>query len=410
VSDGVGKRLAVPVIEVMKKGPRKTSAAAGLLPEGLRDLLPPDADNEAAVESGIMALFRLHGYERVAPPLVEFEESLASGMSAAVLSQSFRVMDPVSQRMMAVRADMTPQIGRIAATRLVHAPAPLRVSYGGTVLRVRGSQLRPQREFRQVGLELIGSSAIAADAEVMLIAAEALRSIGLSDLTMDLTMPPLVPAVLAALEGDADMAARLRAALDRKDAPAVVAAGGRAGETLAALLAAAGPYPAARARLAAVALPEQAAVARARLLDVAAAVARGMPDLGLTIDPVENRGFEYHTGVSFSLFARGVRAELGTGGRYIVDVPGAAAPLPSTGFTLFLDSLCRAAPPPAGPRRIYLPPDTGDAEARALRGKGFATVRGLESSGDAVAEARRLKCTHVWWRGKAVDCDEGLGS
>jgi ATP phosphoribosyltransferase regulatory subunit len=393
----------------MVKGAKKTSIAAGLLPEGLRDLLPPDADHEASLEAAILARFAQHGYERVAPPLVEFEESLASGMSAVVLRQSFRLMDPISQRMMAVRADLTPQVGRIAATRLTKAPSPLRLSYGGSVLRVRGSQLRPQREFRQVGIELIGSGAIAADAEVMLMAAEALCAIGLADLTMDLTMPPLVPAVLDADGVDVDTERRLRAALDRKDAPAVRAIGGGRGETLAALLAATGPHRVAEARLKAIVLPTAAGQARDRLLDVAEAVAHGLPDLALTIDPVENRGFEYHTGVSFTLFARSARSELGTGGRYAVDVPGAGESLPATGFTLFLDSLRRVAPPPSRLRRIYVAVEEPESVARALREQGFATVRGLEPCADDRAEARRLRCTHLWRDGRAIEIGGGQG-
>lgn len=410
-------RRSVPLVqqlvattEVMKKTPKKTSAAAGLLPEGLRDLLPPDADHEASIEASIMALFGRHGYERVTPPLVEFEESLASGMSAAVLRQSFRVMDPISQRMMAVRADMTPQIGRVAATRLAKMPTPMRLSYSGSVLRVRGSQLRPQREFRQVGVELIGSGAVAADAEVMLIAAEALRGIGLAELTMDLTMPPLVPAVLDAHGVDGETAERLRAALDRKDAPAVQAIGGRTGHTLAALLDSAGLFTSSRARLGAIALAGEAAAARDRLLAVADAVTKGLPDLRLSIDPVENRGFEYHTGVSFTLFAQGVRSELGVGGRYLVDVPGASDGLPATGFTLFLDSLRRAVPAPASRRRIYVAADVKEADAQGLRDQGFVTIRGLEQGGDDLREAKRLRCTHVWRDGRPVEISERQGT
>src|SRR3546814_11888566 len=86
------------------------------------------------------------GYERVKPPLLEFEEALLTGAGTAVASQTFRLMDPVSQRMMGLRADMTPQVARIATTRLKKAPRPLRLCYGGQVLQVRGSQLRPDRK------------------------------------------------------------------------------------------------------------------------------------------------------------------------------------------------------------------------------------------------------------------------
>ena len=114
----------------------------GLLPAGLADLLPPDAAREARAIDVAIERFAAFGYERVKPPLVEFEESLLGGPGAALGSQTFRLMDPVSQRMMGVRPDMTVQVARIAVTRLKHEPRPLRLSYGGNVIRVRGSALK----------------------------------------------------------------------------------------------------------------------------------------------------------------------------------------------------------------------------------------------------------------------------
>ena len=114
-----------------------------LLPGGLIDLLPPDAEIEAEAVSAVMAVFAAHGYQRVKPPLLEFEDGLLTGSGAAMADQTFRLMDPESRRMMGLRADMTPQVARIARTRLAHAPRPLRLSYAGQCLRVHGSQLAP---------------------------------------------------------------------------------------------------------------------------------------------------------------------------------------------------------------------------------------------------------------------------
>jgi hypothetical protein len=115
----------------------------GLLPAGLMDLLPPEAEQEAALVEALMEGFARYGYERVKPPLLEFEEGLLAGSGAAVAEQTFRLMDPVSQRMMGLRADTTPQVARIAATRLGLQARPLRLCYSGQVLRVRGTELAP---------------------------------------------------------------------------------------------------------------------------------------------------------------------------------------------------------------------------------------------------------------------------
>src|SRR5580692_12149306 len=190
----------------------------GLLPPGLRDLLPPDAETEASAVEALMDVFAAHGYQRVKPPLLEFEDSLLAGSGAAVADQTFRLMDPESQRMMGLRADTTPQVARIATTRLAQAPRPLRLSYAGQCLRVRGSQLAPDRQVAQAGIELIGPDTPAADAEIVLVGAEALASVGLTRTSFDLTLPNLVPVLL----DDAGFAGATRAALaralDRKDA------------------------------------------------------------------------------------------------------------------------------------------------------------------------------------------------
>src|SRR5271155_1993879 len=179
-----------------------------LLPAGLRDMLPPDAETEASAVEALMEAFAAHGYARVKPPLLEFEDSLLAGSGAAVAEQTFRLMDPDSQRMMGLRADTTPQVSRIATTRLVNAPRPLRLSYAGQCLRVRGSQLAPDRQMAQAGIELIGSAVPAADAGVVLFGAEALAAVGLTNVSFDLTVPTLSPALLddAGITGTARVA------------------------------------------------------------------------------------------------------------------------------------------------------------------------------------------------------------
>ena len=102
----------------------------GLLPAGLSDVLPPEAAQEASIAEGLVDCLAGHGFERVKPPLIEFEESLLTGAGSATAGQTFRLMDPVSQHMMGIRSDMTVQVARIAATRLTDVPRPLRLSYG----------------------------------------------------------------------------------------------------------------------------------------------------------------------------------------------------------------------------------------------------------------------------------------
>jgi len=349
-----------------------------------------------------MGVFAAHGYDCVRPPLVEFEESLLEGPGGAMAGQMFRLMDPISHRMMGVRPDITPQIARIATTRLKGAARPLRLSYAGPVLMVTGSELRPDREVTQVGVELIGSAALTADAEVISVTAEALRAIGVTQPSFDLNMPQLVPLVCEGLEMNADVAAFARAALNRKDAGSIAALTGvdaNSVELLKTLLKTAGFAGKALTELSALVLPPAAKALIEDMETVVRHVQSMVPGMQLTVDPVEFRGAEYQTGISFTIFAEGARSELGRGGRYPLD--GETA----TGATLFVDALRRAVARPLDHTALYLPADTPVAEGIRLRTEGWRTVRALDNSAGSRSDARTLKCTHIFENGKARPLD-----
>lgn len=380
-----------------------------LLPAGLEDILPPEAAQEAHAVEHLIASFAAQGYERVKPPLLEFEETLLAGAGAGVAQQTFRLMDPISQRMMGLRADMTPQVARIAAARLGRAPRPLRLCYGGQVLRVRGSQLRSERQFGQVGAELIGAPQAEADAELVLLATEALANLGLEGLSVDVGLPPLVTTLAEALGIERRAVEALRAVLDRKDAAAIRALAGEHAPLFQALLESAGPAEQALSILLGLHLPDILKTEIDRLVQVVGLVRDASPGLTVTVDPVEHLGFEYQTGVSFTLFASGVRGELGRGGRYLAERPDGTRET-AIGFTLYMDSVMRGLPAAAPRERLYLPFGTPVTKARALRAEGWTTLAGLApstASGEGAesetrAEAARLGCSHIW-SGTAIE-------
>ena len=379
-------------------------ADKALLPTGMADVLPPDAAFEARVVEQLMAAFATYGYDRVKPPLIEFEESLLGTSGGTVANQTFRLMDPESQRMMALRTDITLQVARIGTTRLKKAPRPLRLGYAGEVLRVKGNQLRPERQFGQVGAELIGSDSPAADAEVIIMAVEALNNLGSGKISVDLGLPSLVKAVCGNLQMNDTLNKKLKTALDRKDVTAVDALSDKLGTdvtaTLSALLRASGPVDRALKAVEKIQLSDSAKLQWQALVDTITLIRSANPTINITVDTVENRGFEYHSGPTFTLFSRGVRGELGSGGRYLAgdeDTPGE----PATGLTLFMDTVLRAVSPAGEYKRLYLPYGTPTSIARRFREEGWSTLQALSTIDDTKAEAARLRCSHVLADSKA---------
>jgi ATP phosphoribosyltransferase regulatory subunit len=298
----------------------------------------------------------------------------------------FRFVDPASLRTLALRSDITPQIGRIAATSLAGAARPLRLCYAGQVVIIKGDGLDPTRERLQLGAELIGNDSVAAAAEIVAMAIEALQAAGATGISVDFTLPDLVDALAEkALPLAADKIEAVRRELDAKDAGGLVAAGG---EAYLPLLYATGPFDTAIADLAAIDAGGALASRIAALRQIAARVT-GMARL--TLDPSERHGFEYQSWFGFIIYAEGLRGALGRGGSYRILGPADDSDEPAIGFSLYPDPLIDALAAGEPPRDGLFLPLGHDAETAArLRAVGWRTVAAL-AEGDGAAS---LGCTH----------------
>lgn len=360
----------------------------GLLPEGFRDRLAPQAEAASRLLHRAIVAIGRHGYDRVAPPLAEFEESLIGRLKSARAQDLLRFVDPVSQRTMAFRPDITAQVGRIAVTRLIHRERPLRLCYGGPVVKLRATQLRPEREMIQAGAELIGTSSSAAVIEVLTVAIEALEIAGVTGITVDLTLPDLVETLAqGALPLPADRIDAVRDRLDAKDAGALAELGA---EAYLPLIEAAGPVAAARARLAALGLDDRLAAVDA----IAAAIGDRAT---VTLDPTERHGFEYQSWIGFSLFGEGLTGEVGRGGSYSIMRPDGSEEQ-AVGFSLYLDPLVDAGLGQEPRQRLFVPAGSDPAAAARLRAEGWTTIAGLAADDDG----RTLGCSHYLSDGQIV--------
>ena len=359
-----------------------------LLPEGLEDRLPATAPTAARVTRAVLDVMDSHGYDRVQPPTIEFEQSMASRMAGVQPRRMFRFVDPASLRMMALRSDMTVQVGRIAATGLAGAARPLRLAYAGQVLTIKGDGLDPARERLQLGAELIGSDSVAAAGESVALAIEAVQAAGASGVSVDFTLPDLVDTLAAqALPLADDVIEAVRRELDAKDAGGLVAAGGAA---YLPLLEAIGPFEAAIARLAAF---DTGGVLASRIAGLRAIAARVGAAARLTLDPSERHGFEYQSWFGFTIYAEGLRGALGRGGTYAI-LGQAGAAEPATGFSLYPDrragrdrGASRLAVPAARPRPRGRVAAAGDRLAH----RGGARSGGLGRGAGLHAPARRRR-------------------
>jgi ATP phosphoribosyltransferase regulatory subunit len=352
--------------------------APALLPEGLRDRLPQQAEAASRVTRALVDAMRAHGYGRVSPPLAEFRETLG-GEDERSTRDLLRFTDPVSQRTLALRPDITRQVGRIATSLLAKAPRPLRLCYAGQVVKLRASQLRPAREMLQVGAELIGSDSVAAAREIVTVAIDALEAAGIGPVTIDFTLPDVVDLLTnGPLPIDADIQ-QLRDELDAKDAGALTRLGAAA---YLPLLRATGPFDRAIADLRAF---DTSGALTARI-DALEAIAAPIRDrVTLTLDPTERHGFAYQSWFGFQIFVPGQGDAVGRGGGY--SIPVGEQEEAAVGFSLYPDPLIDAGlgAEDDADRRIFLPLGHDPALAASLRADDWQTVAALSESDDARA-------------------------
>jgi ATP phosphoribosyltransferase regulatory subunit len=364
-----------------------------LLPEHIEDVLPAEARAIERLRRAVLDLFERHGYELVAPPLLEYVESLLSGTGEDLDLATFRVVDRLSGRMMGVRADHTPQVARIDA-HLLNRSGVTRLCYCGSVLHTMPGGLTRTREPLQIGAELYGHAGLEADEEVVRLMIDALKAAGVERVHVDLGNPAIYRALAARQALDAEAAEALFNAVQQKNAA-------QAGALAVLTRLHGGLETLAQARKE---LPQSAAVGEAldRLERLAGAVSG--PGVEVSIDLSELGGFNYESGLVFAAFAEGSPDALARGGRY--DEVGASfgRARPATGFTMDLRQLA-ARSRGNGRKGAILAPCAGDKELRAeierLRNAGEVVVVDLPGHDESRHELgcdRRLEKKDGKWR------------
>lgn len=377
-----------------------------MLPSGLYDLLAPLAAHERFVSGKLLETFERFCYEQVSPPLMEFENSLLSGPGGKALApQTFRVMDTISPHMLGFRPDITLQVGRIAISRLSDHPRPLRLCYSGSTLRVKGEGRTKARQWRQAGFELIGVQNSGADAEVIALALHSLESLNIEGLVVDINLPGLVKTVLDDAAIPPSRHEIILQAIQCKDIERLRALDiGSSTKTLIALIEAVGSADKTLEQLERISLP---ALAKDQVAYVRSVInqlhAIGI-NAEITIDAVENRGFEYHTLISFSLFSRIAQMELGRGGRYRIDTEDGEES--ATGCTLYVNSLMEVVPVQPPLPKLLVAAETPLAICLQWQREGYAVLRGQVGHQTSANEAHRLACSHVLVKDKAIAVTE----
>ncbi|MBT8529679.1 ATP phosphoribosyltransferase regulatory subunit [Polynucleobacter paneuropaeus] len=340
-----------------------------LLPEDIADVLPAQARKVETLRRNILDLYQSYGYELVAPPILEFLDSLLTGTGSDLNLQTFKLVDQLSGRTLGLRADITPQVARIDA-HLLNREGVTRLCYVGSVAHARTPVGSTAREELQLGAEIYGCATWQADLEAITLLLKTLSLAGLDNVYLDLSHAGILNGILAKENLASIEMEALYGLLQSKDRPRLsVWAKSLPEQTAKALLALTelnGPCAEVlnKAKTALPQTPEvkEALAQLAHLIESASDLSKG---LELSIDLADLRGYQYHSGVMFAAYIDKLPQPIARGGRYDQVGKAFGRARPATGFSLDLLTLASLSPHQK-PKKAILAPWDNDAQLKQV--------------------------------------------
>jgi len=322
-----------------------------LVPKGVATFFPEGVLLRRKIEQAVFSVFFRAGYQEVITPLFEYLDVFSQTSGEELLDRAYKFVDRATGRIMVLCPDVTPQIGRMAATWLANYPRPLRLCYSSKLFRHAEEYGGQEREILQMGAEQIGLGDAQADAEMILLAIQVLKKLKIKSKIV-LGQTAFIRGILKPFESNQALFREILSAIARKEIlhlssllkKSSVGTGFKK-QVLALPGLLGGEEVLKSAEL--IARDPLCVAGLKRLCEVVEILTQKGFKEQLLIDLSEVRGFDYYTGIVFEIFADGrnaacgVNVELGGGGRYDHLLEKFGAPSPSIGFALNIEHVQR---------------------------------------------------------------------
>ena len=343
-----------------------------LLPEGFRDSLPDMAGKEYLISSSFLNLMKKNGYLLIKPPLLEFERSLFFLTPEKDNIDSFRLLDPVSQKMMGIRPDITLQVARLACGSLDESPRPLRLCYSGEILKAYNNGLNLSRQITQIGSEIIGIGDNFCEKELIDLIIEILKKLKIKKFFINFTMPTLIQSLSKDFNLTRDELDFVKEKYQNKNHKGIEKISKNLEEISKELLSIVGLVEANIKKLKKINFPKLTQIEINNFIKVIDKIRKKFPNLNLYMDPLEIDGSDYHTGLAFKVFSENLK-ELFTGGNYKVFKENCI------GFSGYVENLVKESLLRVdNMKKIFVNEDLSDNLKKNLQKKGFIVIKAIK--------------------------------
>ncbi len=351
------------------------------MPRGFKDSLNFDTFVEHEYKNLIINYFRANGFSLIKAPLIEYSNNLDKNTLVIKTNKK--------NEKLSIRNDITPQIIRIASSRLVNKQRPLKLCYYGEVVRKKGTMLRPERQFQQVGAEIIGSESNKSDVEIINLAYNTLKNIGVKNIIIEISDPFFLDQFFK-LIGDNKLKTELKKFISLKDLNSCtnLLKNNKKIDILKKIYACTGPIKKNKSELLKLKNIDSFKNKIDNLLNIANLIKVSKND-SINLDLFETqKNKKYYKGIKFTFFAKGVRGEIAGGGRYNLKYESNSET--AIGYTCYMDTIIRASSFENKNKKIIIPFNTNEKKQYSLINKGFSIFKTFDENIDLKIQAKKF--------------------
>ena len=355
-----------------------------IIPEGFKDDVTSQVATEHKFKNDIVNHFQSNGYDLVKTPLIDFFNQSES-------QNVFKILSKKGEKLI-IRDDITLQVARLSKTRLSTKNTPLRLCYYGEVVRKKGTMLRPERQFLQIGAECIGVNSFLADVEMMELAFSSLSLVGINNITIEISSRIFFDTFINDIK-NLTLKKELKRLIKIKNLKEICELLDEKKQIyIKNLFSCTGIYNDKKENLDKLTINNKTSNEIENIKNIVKKFSYNHKKVNIFLDLCEVDDKNYHSGVRFTFFAKNVRGEIARGGRYIVNRVNRNDV--GTGFTCYMDTILRASSIKIEEKKILIPFDSLKTIIKDLIKKKYSVVKHQEKNKISKKIAKAQRCQY----------------
>ena len=356
-----------------------------VFPEGLKVLLPEDARKEEHITRRINDFFYKNGYQPVKTPLMEYEKKERSEFFNPSEQDSFMLVEPETKKVLVLRSDITAQVANLASSKLKSYNRPLRLCYSGEVLRNSKNIYQTDRQFKQIGAEIIGAPGNKGLIEIIDITVSVLKNLNINNINIDFSLPSISRYIDSSVNFETKIGRKVKESIDNKDISLIKS---KKYDYINGIINLSGPINNLKMNLKKYIFPKEIKYIIKKFFLIYNELNKKIPKLNITIDMTEGKSFLKYKNLGFKIYNKDNASVIAIGGDYMINEKESGL-----GISLMINKISDVMHY-SSEKRVYVPYKNNNTRfLNKFKNKIF--VKELFPNKNSLVEAKKQSCFYI---------------